>query len=337
MCPMLDPEIPLRRIAAVLVAAGALIAGVGYLAASTSPDRTYELLPRSSGMAPRGITWNVSPIEAPDEMPVYRLEENSQSAHDAVRIALALGMDPDELTYDLSQRTYWVEETDPRATLHVSDAGKEISYHRDTTYAGIAEHPPELPGDAEAVELARAFLERADLMPPGEHVATPPRVFIDERLGHCDTGDQGNATDGSCTFTNVSKSVRYERLVDGYPAIYGTSLAVGLGDEGRIREVSVQWEPIGQIDTEPVVGFEDAYRDARSMGDDWWQAPGGCERPEITTARLGYFFPERDSIGEPWGPSGPWVFPVYLFEGTCEDVDETRPYSGITIAVPAVG
>lgn len=334
---MLDPEIPFPRIAAVLTVAAVLIAGTGFLASSTSADRSYEMLPRSSGMAPRGITWNVSPIEAPDQMPIYRLEETSQSAHDAVRIALALGMDPDELTYDLSQRTYWVEETDPRATLHVSDAGSEISYHRDTSYAGIDERPPELPGDEEAVELARAFLERTDLMPPSEQVATPPRVFIDERVGHCDTGDQSNATDGSCTFTNISKSVRYERLVDGYPTIYANSLAVGFGDEGEIREVSVQWEPIRQIDTDPVVGFEHAYQDAQSMGDDWWQAPGGCESPEITTARLGYFFPERDSVGETWGPSGPWVFPVYLFEGRCEDVDPTRPYGGITIAVPAVG
>jgi hypothetical protein len=329
-----EAEIPHRRIAALLGAAALLVGGSALLAAAVQDERFYEPRPTSRG-SPPSVSWNVSPIEPPDELAIYRLGEASQSAHDSVRIAKALGMDPDEVEYDLSQRTYWIEEEDPRATLHVSDRGREITYHRETPSSTFAEDPPELPTDEQALEQARAFLEQTELMPPEEEVASQPRVFVDERAASCQSTEDPNASEGSCTSVNLTKTVRFERLIDGYPVVYGDALNVGLGDEGHIREFTVRWEPIDQIDTEATITYEKAYLRAQAMEEAWWVAPGSCERAEVTTASVGYFLPDRDTVGEPWGPEGPWVFPVYLFEGSCEGVDGSRPDSGITIAVPA--
>lgn len=313
-----------------LLGVAAVLGSAAALADALEGDRAYELAPQPRGRAPEVTGWNVSSPAFSDELPVYRLEPASGSPREAVRLAEELDLEPQGLTYDVSRGIHIVEAAS--GTVHVSDRGRELSFQRASTAADAFAEPPQLPSDEEARSLARAFLERTGLMPPAEDVAPEPRVVIDERAGRC-SSDGGD----DCRHVNLSKSVRYDRLLSGRATIGANSLNVGLGDGGQIRELSIHWEPIRRIDADETVPFEDALEEAKAPQDRWWRAPGSCERAVVTEAKLGYFFPDREVVEAPDSSQGPWVFPVYLFEGPCVD-QEGEPVAGerLRLAVPAV-
>lgn len=320
-----------RPVLGVLLGVSVLLGGTAALADLLQAERSYEIDRQPRAQAPEVEAWNPPPVRAPGQLSVYRLDPAEGSARQAVDLARELGMQPEEVVYDLSRGLHVVEAS--LATLHLEDRGRQLSYQRTSSPSGdVFEHPPSLPSDEEARRKARALLERTGLMPPEEDLAPEPRVIIDEGAHRCSSDD--TAGQSGCRHVNLSKSVRYDRLLEGRPAIGANSLAVSFGGEGQLRELSVQWEPVQRVDDEPRISFEDALDQAKTGEDRWWRAPGECATAEVQEAQIGYFFPDRERVE---AAEGPWVFPVYLFEGPCFDHEGEPVTDGrLQIAVPAV-
>lgn len=328
----------------MLLVAVVSIASVGYVATTEDEPARYGPLPTSKEATPRGLTWNVTPIDAPDEMPVYRLEKTQRSGSDAVRIATALGMEPDEVTYDASDRAYHVEDASQGATLTVEALSDGVAYHRDPGPID-AEDPPDLPSDDEARADAIEALEDAGLMPPQGEVGDP-RTAIDQTVARCSSGAGTNATANTsqpaCRKIELSKRVVFDRRIDAYPALGSNTLTVSLGDDGRVVELASRWAPLERSGTAATVPLDEALERAQAMDGALLEtAPEACQNREITEVHLSYYIPARDTNAEPGNgssrSSSPWAFPVYTFQAPCEASESNAHASySVRISVPAV-
>lgn len=326
---------PLRTLGLLLLA-GLVIASVGYLASSGDRDRSYGPLSTATEAPPPGLGWNVSPIPAPDRMPVYRLEESHHSGPQAVRIAEDLGMRPDGVSYDVSQRVYIVQDSSRAATLTVQERGSQVTYKL-ATDLGNREQAPELPSDTQARVQAREILDEAGLSPPQDQVERPARVSIGETFARCESAEDDNASQPTCRQVNLTKSVRFERRIDGFGVLGGGELHLVLGSDARLVRLEANREPIRPAGSEATISFEQALNRAQATDGALVETrPGACPSQEIDRVRLSYYVPPRDAVASAWGPQGPWVFPAYTFEASCEQPEADASDWSVRISVPAV-
>lgn len=316
----------LLGVAVLLVAA----ANLAVLAAAEDPR--YELPAYQAHLDPSDISWNVTGQDAPAEMAIYRFSDEKRSARDAMHVALELGTDPISIEYDLSQRAYWIENEAAGTSLIMDAYATGYSYTTDFSYAGLGEMPRDMASDEEAKRIAANLLDEADLLPPGATFHGEPTVGPKETAHACDTGSATNATDGSCTRIPITIAVRFTRDVNGYPAVWSSGLQVILGDEGKLRGVTLEWPALREAGTEATIGFDEALEQARGFREAVVWAPGGCDHGTIDEVRVGYYDPFREDAERLW------VFPVYEFLGTCYDArgEPLERDDPLRVLVPAV-
>lgn len=326
---------PPHRMLALLVIAVVAVASVGYLATAAEPEPSYGPLPTHRQATPHGLIWDVEDPDVPEQMPVYRLEPGGRSGGEAVGIAEELGMEPHAVTYDVSRGAYHVEDPSRGASLTVSADGSRIVYDARSTRSSLAD-PPVLPSDDRARQRATEILQGAGLMPSDVDVDDRPRVTVDETVARCQAATED--ANGTCRQVNLTKSVRFNQEIDGHPLVGASSLEVELGHQGQLVGLvvrSAQLQPAGSQSLVPV----DRAQDVAQRGDGTFleTRPEACQSRVIDEVGVSYFVPRWEALGEPWGADGPWVFPVYTFQATCEDrAQQANGNWSVRIHVPAV-
>lgn len=324
-----------HRMLALLVIAVVAVASVGYLATAAEPEPSYGPLPTHRQATPHGLVWDVEDTDHPEQMPIYRLEPAGRSGGEAAGIAEELGMEPHAVTYDVSRGAYQVEDPARGASLTVSADGSRIVYDARSARSSLTD-PPVLPSDDRARQRATEILQGAGLMPSDVDVDDRPRVTVDETVARCQAATED--ADGTCRQVNLTKSVQFDQELDGHPLIGASSLDVELGHQGQLVGLvvrSAQVQPAGSRSLVPV----DRALDVAQRGDGTLleTRPEACGSRVIDEVHVSYFVPRWEALGEPWGADGPWVFPVYSFQASCEDrAEEASGNWSVRIHVPAV-
>ena len=251
--------------------------------------------------------------EVPDSCTLYRVVPATLTAGE---VANRLG-----LSGEVSERSgefYLIDTTkDPEEWLSVYAHSGAVAYHiPDRELPAEVTRQPDLPADAEAEEIARAFLAKTGMASPDARVV---EIAVNQRHEVWSSG--GDEPEASY---DVTVAVRFGRSLDGLP-VYGDEFAVILGDGGDVVGLVKTWREVEPEGSVAVRSPEEAYADllaSRTVG------PSGSaayDRVTIENISLGYWM-------EPRGVVQDTVRPVYAFSGTAVRDGALEPYVGYVSA-----
>ena len=251
--------------------------------------------------------------EVPDSCTLYRVVPATLTAGE---VANRLG-----LSGEVSERSgefYLIDTTkDPEEWLSVYAHSGAVAYHiPDRELPAEVTRQPDLLADAEAEEIARAFLAKTGMASPDARVV---EIAVNQRHEVWSSG--GDEPEASY---DVTVAVRFGRSLDGLP-VYGDEFAVILGDGGDVVGLVKTWREVEPEGSVAVRSPEEAYADllaSRTVG------PSGSaayDRVTIENISLGYWM-------EPRGVVQDTVRPVYAFSGTAVRDGALEPYVGYVSA-----
>lgn len=251
--------------------------------------------------------------EVPDSCTLYRVVPATLTAGE---VANRFG-----LSGEVSERSgefYLIDTTkDPEEWLSVYAHSGAVAYHiPDRELPAEVTRQPDLPADAEAEEIARAFLAKTGMASPDARVV---EIAVNQRHEVWSSG--GDEPEASY---DVTVAVRFGRSLDGLP-VYGDEFAVILGDGGDVVGLVKTWREVEPEGSVAVRSPEEAYADllaSRTVG------PSGSaayDRVTIENISLGYWM-------EPRGVVQDTVRPVYAFSGTAVRDGASEPYVGYVSA-----
>jgi len=251
--------------------------------------------------------------ETPNSCTLYRVVPATLTAGE---VANRLG-----LSGEVSERSgefYLIDTTkDPEEWLSVYAHSGAVAYHiPDRELPAEVTRQPDLPADAEAEEIARAFLAKTGMASPDARVV---EIAVNQRHEVWSSG--GDEPEVSY---DVTLAVRFGRSLDGLP-VYGDEFAVILGDGGDVVGLVKTWREVEPEGSVAVRSPEEAYADllaSRTVG------PSGSaayDRVTIENISLGYWM-------EPRGVVQDTVRPVYAFTGTAVRDGALEPYVGYVSA-----
>lgn len=251
--------------------------------------------------------------ETPNSCTLYRAVPATVTGEEVRGIAGRFGLSG-ELS-EKSREFRLVDTTkDPEEWLSVYADSGAVAYHiPDRELPAEMTRQPDLPADAEAEEIARAFLAKTGMASPDARVV---EIAVNQRHEVWSSG--GDEPEASY---DVTVAVRFGRSLDGLP-VYGDEFAVILGDGGDVVGLVKTWrevEPAGDFALRPP---EEAYADllaSRTIG------PAAYDRVTIESITLGYWM-------EPRGVVQDTVRPVYAFTGTAVRDGALEPYVGYVSA-----
>jgi hypothetical protein len=291
-----------------------LIQALSGQASAQEQDRDYSFprIPpfRSAGPAarPRIVVRELPSV--PASLSSYRLEPVEVNETYTRRIASALGL---QLTAGAAQGGRWSaaetgREPSENRSLTVYAASGALTYKLPNLFIAPAPTQPDLPSEAEALDLAVRFLREADLLPAdartGRDQVRFSRTIATER-------DTREGRDLRQIVTNIE--VRFSRTLDGYEVRGpGAKLYVTFGDRGRVVGVTKVWRAIDKADASlPALQPEEAIRllqDGAGVID----ADPACAQAEISRMEVVYWM---------MGPKDEQrsLLPAYRLEGRCLD------------------
>ena len=251
--------------------------------------------------------------ETPNSCTLYRAVPATVTAGE---VANRLG-----LSGEVSERSgefYLVDTSkDPEEWLSVYAHSGAVAYHiPDRELPAEMTRQPDLPADAEAEEIARAFLAKTGMASPDARVV---EIAVNQRHEVWSSG--GGEPEASY---DVTVAVRFGRSLDGLP-VYGDEFAVILGAGGDVVGLVKTWREVEPEGSVAVRSPEEAYADllaSRTIG------PSGSaayDRVTIENISLGYWM-------EPRGVVQDTVRPVYAFTGTAVRDGASEPYVGYVSA-----
>ena len=254
--------------------------------------------------------------EVPDSCTLYRAVPATVTGEEVRGIAGRFG-----LSGELSEksREFRLVDTskDPEERLTVYADSGAVAYHiPDRELPAEMTRQPDLPADAEAEEIARAFLAKTGMASPDARVV---EIAVNQRHEVWSSG--GDEPEASY---DVTVAVRFGRSLDGLP-VYGDEFAVILGDGGDVVGLVKTWREVEPEGSVAVRSPEEAYADllaSRTVG------PSGSaayDRVTIENISLGYWM-------EPRGVVQDTVRPVYAFSGTAVRDGALEPYVGYVSA-----
>lgn len=261
----------------------------------------------------RGDSLTAEFPEVPDSCTLYRVVPATLTAGE---VANRLG-----LSGEVSERSgefYLIDTSkDPEERLSVYAHSGAVAYHiPDRELPAEVTRQPDLPADAEAEEIARAFLAKTGMASSDARVV---EIAVNQRHEVWSSG--GDEPEASY---DVTVAVRFGRSLDGLP-VYGDEFAVILGDGGDVVGLVKTWREVEPEGSVAVRSPEEAYADllaSRTVG------PSGSaayDRVTIESITLGYWM-------EPRGVVQDTVRPVYAFTGTAVRDGALEPYVGYVSA-----
>ncbi len=310
-----------------------VIQALSMKASAQEPDRDYtfpQIAPfRSAGPAvrPRIVVRELPSV--PASLSSYRLAPAEVNEAYVRRIASALDL---QLTAGAPQGGRW----------NVSEAGREPSEKRRLTVyqasgaltymlpeviftpISMGATQPDLPSEAEALDLAVRFLREADLLPADARTGRDQVRFARTTATERDTRE---GRDLRQIATNIE--VRFSRTLDGYEVRGpGAKLYVTFGDWGRIVGLTQVWRAIERADASlPALQPEEAVRllqDGAGVID----ADPDCAQAEVSRMEIVYWMqgPKDEQRS---------ALPAYRLEGLCHD-ERGRETGGFQAYAPAV-
>lgn len=248
--------------------------------------------------------------ETPNSCTLYRAVPATLTAGE---VANRLG-----LSGEVSERSgefYLIDTSkDPEEWLSVYAHSGAVAYHiPDRELPAEVTRQPDLPADAEAEEIARAFLAKTGMASSDARVV---EIAVNQRHEVWSSG--GDEPEASY---DVTVAVRFGRSLDGLP-VYGDEFAVILGDGGDVVGLVKTWREVEPEGSVAVRSPEEAYADllaSRTIG------PAAYDRVTIESITLGYWM-------EPRGVVQDTVRPVYAFTGTAVRDGASEPYVGYVSA-----
>jgi hypothetical protein len=301
---------PFKMILMLLI----LIQALSGQASAQEPGRDYtfpRIAPfRSAGPAvrPRIVVRELPSV--PASLSSYRLAPAEVNEAYVGRIASALGM---QLTAGAPQGGRWNvsaagREPSEKRRLTVYQTSGALTYMLPEIIFTPGATQPDLPSEAEALDLAVRFLREADLLPADARTGRDQVRFSRTTATERDTRE---GRDLRQIVTNIE--VRFPRTLDGYEVRGpGAKLYVTFGEQGRIVGVTKVWRAIEKADASlPAIQPEEAIRLLQD-GTGVIDADLACAQAEISRMEVVYWM---------MGPKDEQrsVLPAYRLEGRCLD------------------
>lgn len=286
-------------IVASVIASGVAMAAITMFGSNETVS--YEM-PTQKGLVDiPALEWATEGPALPRTFTTYQAADKVVTPVAAVQIANALGILAPQVEFDLEQRAYHVLDTSSPYHVVVHAQGKYIVYRNPDTVFDTVERQPVLPTEDEALRLALARLDSADLLPPaGEYADDAVHFYRNEQI---ELNVETNERVGY--FTNLQ--VRFTRFVNGLPAVGpGAVLYVHFADNSEIAGITKKWQPLEVFTEVSVIDIEELRRRA-SSGEGTYSVDGPCDRAIITDAQLKYLINHQGV-----------AFPVAALEGTCQ-------------------
>lgn len=283
-------------------------------ASAQEPDRDYSFpqIPQfrsaSPVARPRIVVRELPGV--PVSLVSYRLAPAEVNEAYVRRIASALGI---EHMAAAAQGGRWSaaetgSEPAGNRRLTVYQASGALTYMLpDLIFAPTATQP-DLPAEAEALDLAVRFLREADLLP------ADARTGIDQVRFSRTTATERNTREGRDLRQIVTNlDVRFVRALDGYEVRGpGAKLYVTFGAKGQVVGVTKVWREIEKAEASlPAIQPEEAVRLLQEGAGVIDTAPS-CVETEISRMEVIYWMqgPKEEQRN---------VLPVYHLEGRCLD------------------
>lgn len=177
---------------------------------------------------------------------------------------------------------------------------------------------PNLPSDAEAMEIAETFLSSRGLLPSDAVVSN---VVADE---------QGEINTSTKEVSNVIKTdlqVIFDRKIDNIPVIGpGSKLKVYIGDEGEVIGVYKAWRALEPYSECTIKTPEEAFEDLKA-GKCRFAGPIGFDKAIVKEISLAYYIEAADKEQD-------FVEPVYVFKGELLFGEDVTEFEALVSAVP---
>lgn len=259
----------------------------------------------------------------PDSCTLYRVVPASLTQEQVREIAGLFGLSGEPGAANERTGEFGLVDTskEPEERLTVYAHSGAVAYHiPDRELPTEVTRQPDLPTDADAEEIARAFLEKTGMQVPDARVV---EIAVNQKHEVWSAG--GGEPEASY---DVTLAVRFGRSFDGLP-VYGDEFAVILGDGGEVvgfvktcREV----KPDGDV---AVKSPKEAYADLIASKTVRSPVSAVYDRITVENISLGYWM-------EPAGVVQDTVLPVYAFSGTAVRDGAPEPYVGYVSAAGEV-
>ncbi|MCK9277054.1 MAG: calcium-dependent protein kinase [Methanoculleus sp.] len=273
-----------------------------------------NILPAGAGAGKYSLTAEFP--EVPDSCTLYRVVPAAVTGEQVREIAERFG-----LSGEPSGRTGEFRLVDttknPEEWLSVYTHSGAVAYRiPDRELPAEVTRQSDLPTEAEAEEIALAFLAKTVMQSPDARVV---EIAVNQKH------EVWAASSGSPeTSYDVTLAVRFGRSLDGLP-VYGDEFAVILGDGGEVVGLVKTWREVEPDGSVAIKSPEQAYADllvSKSIRPSDGMA---YDRVMVENVSLGYWM-------EPAGVVQDTVLPVYAFSGTAVRGGAEEPYVGYVSA-----
>lgn len=177
---------------------------------------------------------------------------------------------------------------------------------------------PNLPSDAEAMEIAETFLSTRGLLPSDAVVSN---VVAYER------GEINTSTKKVSNVIKTDLQVIFDRKIDNIPVIGpGSKLKVYIGDDGEVTGFYKAWRVIEPYSECTIKTPEEAFEDLK-VGKCRFAGPIGFDKAIVKEILLAYYIEAADKEQD-------FVEPVYVFKGELLFGEDMAEFEALVPAVP---
>lgn len=177
---------------------------------------------------------------------------------------------------------------------------------------------PNLPSDAEAMEIAETFLSTKGLLPSDAVVSN---VVAYER------GEINTSTKKVSNVIKTDLQVIFDRKIDNIPVIGpGSKLKVYIGDDGEVTGFYKAWRVIEPYSECTIKTPEEAFEDLK-VGKCRFAGPIGFDKAIVKEILLAYYIEAADKEQD-------FVEPVYVFKGELLFGEDMAEFEALVPAVP---
>lgn len=202
--------------------------------------------------------------------------------------------------------------------LNIYTASGAIWYADTAKLFKSVKKQPNLPPDAEAIEIAETFLSTKGLFPSD---AVMSNVVADE---------QGEINTSTKKVSNVIKTdlqVIFDRKIDNVPVIGpGSKLKVYIGNDGEVTGFYKAWRVIEPYSECTIKTPEEAFEDLKA-GKCRFAGPIGFDKAIVKEISLAYYIEAADKEQD-------FIEPVYVFKGELLFGEDVAEFEALVPAVP---